>query len=115
MSEILINGYLAEIDRLRRVTERTTEQVFARRSRTCSRTGRRAAGCISRRSSNTRRRSGPRSIPTGRCCTTCACRWADVKARAAGVGPRVILKADKAAERVTLDSETTLDRLPEEA
>ena len=27
MSEILINGYLAEIDRLRRVTGRSTEQI----------------------------------------------------------------------------------------
>jgi predicted helicase len=39
----------------------------------------------------------------------------DAKAGAAGVSPRVILKADKAAGRVVLDSETVLDGLPPEA
>ena len=39
----------------------------------------------------------------------------DVKARAGGVSPRVILKAEKAAGRVVLDSETVLDGLPAEA
>ena len=75
MSEILINGYLAEIDRLRRVTGRSTDRSCGRRSRTCSRTGRRRAGCRSSRSWNTRRRSRARSIPTARCCTTSGCRW----------------------------------------
>ena len=40
---------------------------------------------------------------------------ADVKARAGGVAPRVILRADKAAGRVVLDSETVLDGVPAEA
>ena len=39
----------------------------------------------------------------------------DVKARAGGVGPRAILKAEKAAGRVVLESETVLDGLPAEA
>ena len=39
----------------------------------------------------------------------------DAKARAGGVAPRVILKAEKAAGRVVIDSETVLDGLPEEA
>jgi hypothetical protein len=39
----------------------------------------------------------------------------DVKARAGGVSPRVILRAEKAAGRVVLDSETVLDGLPAEA
>ena len=38
-----------------------------------------------------------------------------MKARAGGVAPRVILKAEKAAGRVVLDSETVLDGLPAEA
>jgi predicted helicase len=39
----------------------------------------------------------------------------DDKARKAGLAPKVILKADKAAGRIILDSETTLSEMPAEA
>ncbi len=38
----------------------------------------------------------------------------DTKARAAGVSPRVILRADRDAGIITLDSETTLSGIPKE-
>jgi predicted helicase len=39
----------------------------------------------------------------------------DAKARAAGVSPRVILKSDRAAGTITLDSETVLEGVPDAA
>ena len=39
----------------------------------------------------------------------------DEKSRKAGVAPKVLLKADKEAGRIVLDSETTLSGIPREA